>query len=132
MPDLCIFNLIRMRNVLAFSDDRKLLNEIKGILSQEDFNVAFCPVDKFLGQRLRSSHYNLVLLDLDVPDTDTIDMIHTVFEISPATRIIVLFTDYEKDKLSEYLQVGVRDILAKPLHPQLVIERVESVLAKVS
>lgn len=120
-----------MKNLLAFSDDRKLLNELKDILSQEDFIVAFCPVHSFLYQRLLSSRYDMVILDLDVPDFDILDTIHTVFEISPNSEIIILITHYEKEKLSEYLGFGVRDVLVKPLHPQLVISRVNAVLSKV-
>lgn len=120
-----------MTNLLAFSDDRKLLVELKSILSTENYVVAFSTVSQLFLKRLSSASFDLVIIDLDVPDIDVVYLIKSIRSISPETQILLVLSHDEMSQLSEYLELGVGDILVKPVHPQVVKKRIESAIARI-
>ncbi|QPV62682.1 hybrid sensor histidine kinase/response regulator [Halosimplex litoreum] len=63
--------------------------------------------------RLRSAQYDVVLLDLGLPESDGIETLHAVTDMDPEVPIIVL-TGLEKTEIAvEAIQSGAQDYLEK-------------------
>ena len=83
-----------------------------------------------------SSSPRLVLLDLDLPDGDGVDMLATLApwvgsEDGGSLPVIVLAAAGAADARRRARAAGARDFLAKPLDPTEVVARVENVLTAV-
>jgi putative two-component system response regulator len=74
----------------------------------------------------------LVVLDLDQPDGDGVDLLATLgpwVNASPPLPVIALAPAGAADARRRARAVGARDFLAKPLDPTEIVARVENVLA---
>jgi putative two-component system response regulator len=83
-------------------------------------------------ERIASGRPQLVVLDLDVPDGDGVDMLATLspwVAADPPLPVIALAPASAADLRRRARAAGARDFLAKPLDPTEASARVENVLA---
>lgn len=73
----------------------------------------------------------LVLLDLEQPDGDAVDVLATLAPFIDASPVIALAPPAAADARRRARAAGARDFLAKPFDPTEVLARVENVLAAV-
>ena len=85
--------------------------------------------DLITGQSLiRREHYDLILLDVMMPDGSGIDLIDPIHERDPDT-ICIIITGYATIELAvESIQRGAYDFLSKPFNREELLARVRSVL----
>lgn len=73
--------------------------------------------------KARANHYDLILLDIQLPDMNGFDVASTLHEedLVMQTSIVALTANVIK-KREEYLQNGMDDVIAKPVKKSRVIE----------
>ncbi len=62
---------------------------------------------------IRNKHYDVILLDLNLPDSKGIDTIRNVLKISNGTPIVVLTGLADEEIAFEAIQIGAQDYLVK-------------------
>lgn len=76
-----------------------------------------------------SGHYDLVILDLNLPDEDGLTVARQLRSRSDVP-IIVLSGRSEKDSRIAALEIGVDDYIVKPTDPQELLLRVKNLLSR--
>ena len=69
----------------------------------------------------------VVLLDLVMPRTDGIQAIRGIRRASPETKVIVLTTFADDDKVFPAVRAGASGYLLKDIHPQQLVEAIRTV-----
>lgn len=76
-----------------------------------------------------SSHPDVIILDLGLPDMDGIDIVRQIRERSKTPIIILSVREDESDKIAA-LDAGVDDYLTKPFHAGEMLARIRAVMRR--
>jgi FixJ family two-component response regulator len=71
-------------------------------------------------ERLKAHFYNLIILDILMPEKTGIDLIPEISDLSPDTKIIIITGYADKRMALEALRLGAFDFLEKPVEAQLL------------
>jgi DNA-binding response OmpR family regulator len=119
------------KKILIVEDEKKLVAILKGYLEQAGFAV----VTAFDGQQaltaFRHDKPALVLLDLNLPVIDGLDVCRALRKESAVPIIMVTARIDETDRLIG-LELGADDYISKPFSPREVVARVKAVLRRTS
>lgn len=77
---------------------------------------------------MKKELYDLVLLDINMPKTDSIELIYWITSFYPATKILVLSMNPEELYGKRYLQLGAMGYLRKTASPDQMAKAVTQVL----
>jgi len=76
--------------------------------------------------------YAVVLLDLQLPDADGLDILRDIAERGEDTRVIVITADSSLDRVVAAMRMGAHDYLAKPIPPSRLLVTVRNALELVA
>lgn len=105
-----------MLDILLVEDnpaDARLLMEELSDLPNNPLNITHVQTLRDAFGKLDSAHYNAVLLDLNLPDSDGAQTIRKVHDHSPALPIVVLTGVEDERTESEAVMLGADDFLVK-------------------
>lgn len=105
------------RKVLVVDDEAVVANSIRRTLARRGFTVeeAFSATDAL--DRIIRDMYDLVLLDMKMPDANGLELLPTIKKHRP-TLPVVMVTGYASiDTAVEAIQRGASDYMAKPFTP---------------
>lgn len=116
--------------ILLSDDDPRMLQSLQGLLSMHDYRV-----DTALGGRrtlemLQQEHYDLLLLDLAMPEVDGHEVMRVMNERKIATMTIVVSGNASLDGISAALRAGAYDYLKKPYVPEELLATVNNAVRK--
>ncbi len=115
---------------ILFADDEVALQELIGAeLPRMGHQVTVCPDGLTAVAALEKNVYDCVLVDLDMPGLNGIEVIAKAKEISPDTEAIVLTGKGSTDTAIAALRHGAFDYLQKPcklIELQALLQRVAS------
>ena len=117
------------KKILIVDDERKIVNVVCGYLEQAGFSVVTASDGK---QALVTFHHeksNLVLLDLNLPEMDGLDVARILRKESAVPIIMLTARVEEVDRLIG-LELGADDYILKPFSPREVVARVRAVLRR--
>jgi two-component system KDP operon response regulator KdpE len=114
-------------SVLVVDDEPIVCHSVRRILSKQSCSVeeAF-DVDAAL-QKMKLHKYDLVILDLSLPDMDGQDVLKSLREWTNIPVIILSVRENEKDKV-EALDAGADDYLTKPFGVGELMARIRAAL----
>lgn len=119
-------------NVLVVEDMATVRRLIAALLGQHSFSVTeACDGSEAL-EHIRTSAFDVVLLDLELPDTDGLDLCRTLradANTSDAYIVIVSGRTDESDRIRG-LDAGADDYVVKPFSPEELVLRVEAMLRR--
>lgn len=103
-------------NVFVVEDDDDHFNIIKGLLSANQMNVnslVRAQSSDEAERLLKENNFDVILLDLSLPDSSPTETIDLVTAFAPNTAIIVLTSLSEEDLLERALVAGAQDYIDK-------------------
>jgi DNA-binding NtrC family response regulator len=108
--------------VLAVDDEAVVCESIRRVLTEEGYSVATTRSPREGLDFVRKETFDLVLLDIKMPEMDGIDVLREVRAVSPETEVIMV-TGYATIQTAvEAIKIGATDYLQKPVSPdQLVV-----------
>jgi DNA-binding response OmpR family regulator len=116
--------------VLIIEDESSLRQTLTRILRQAGCDVTAAATGPEAIQRLTSSAYDLAYLDIHLPEMDGLQVLREVHKLYPQMPV-VLFTAYASMETAiEAMRLGATDYLIKPLNPEILLSRTESILKK--
>ncbi len=98
-------------------------------LRASNFRVLEAQTVKSALSHLQSQTFDLVVLDLNLPDGDGLDLLDTIKQCSAPPVIAVTARDGDLDRISG-LKAGVADYLCKPFHPEELVLRSQNLLER--
>ncbi|MFT3738427.1 MAG: response regulator [Breznakibacter sp.] len=77
---------------------------------------------------MMKQHPDLVLLDINMPEKDGLDVLEELIEENYNTPIVIISSDVSNDTKKTCTALGVKEYIEKPLNPAKLKETVEKYL----
>lgn len=120
-----------MTKILVVDDEKKIVDIVTAYLIAQKFEVEVA----YSGTEALTKFYkwqpNLVVLDLMLPDLDGNEVTRRIRQDSK-TPIIMLTAKSSDESIVNGLQSGADDYVVKPFSPRVVVERIKTVLRRVT
>jgi two-component system repressor protein LuxO len=119
-------------SVLLVEDTVALASAYSAVLENEGISVELAHLGADALRKLSDGSYALVLLDLQLPDADGLELLREIRAAGDQTTVIVVTSDASVDRAMEAIRSGARDYLVKPLAPERLLTTVRNALELVS
>ena len=116
--------------VLLVEDDRMIGQGLQAALRQGNFAVDWLHDGKSAAAALRSSTFDLVLLDLGLPNQDGLDVLRELRQRADATPVIIVTARDDIRNRIAGLDAGADDYIVKPFDLDEMMARIRSVLRR--
>lgn len=115
--------------ILLVEDDQELIKQLTSFLENEGFFVESAEGQKIALQKLDLNIFDLVLLDINLPDGNGFVLCSMIKE---KYHLPVIFLSALGDEYSTVtgLELGADDYIAKPFRPRELISRIKNVLRR--
>lgn len=110
--------------LLIVDDDRRLCDALQETISAWGIKTKTITKPRLVANQVRESFYNIVLLDIVMPEESGFDLIPEIRWLCPETKIIILTGYADKGKAIKALRLGVFDFLEKPIKMELLLHSV--------
>ncbi|MEP7188166.1 MAG: response regulator, partial [Roseiflexaceae bacterium] len=111
--------------ILVVDDERAVRMMLEAALRAQGYRVQSVGSGGAARDLLTGEEFDLVLLDLQLGDTDGIDILREIKEAWPATEVILLTAHGSINSAISALRHGAFDYLLKPAQVNDIRERVE-------
>ena len=113
-------------HLLVIEDECALCETIVRDLRRLAYSVDFCHDGEEALELLYTEHYDLVLLDLNLPGKDGMTVLRTLRQTDHETRVLILSARSGVEDKVAGLDAGANDYLAKPFHLAELEARIRS------
>ncbi|HET6365632.1 MAG TPA: sigma-54 dependent transcriptional regulator [Pseudomonadales bacterium] len=101
--------------ILIAEDDEDLAFVLREALIRKDYEVEVASTAGRMLDTLKGGGWDLILLDVRLPDMDGLDAIPRCRDLAPDTPIIVMTAHGTREVATEAIQRGAYDFFTKPL-----------------
>ena len=118
-----------MQKILIVEDDKKLREELRIFLNNNGYEALI--LEKFNNtiQDILNSNSDLILLDINLPNTDGEYICKEIRKVSNVPIIIVTSRDNEIDELLS-INYGADHYITKPFNIQILLAKISSLLRR--
>ncbi|MGH7522524.1 MAG: sigma-54-dependent transcriptional regulator [Gemmatimonadales bacterium] len=112
--------------MLIVDDDRALRESCVSVLEYEGYQVTACSRGEEARDLLKRNRFDIVLLDLYLPEISGMKVLQTCMDTHPETIVIMITGNPSVDSSLEALRAGAWDYLPKPFsatHLQILLGR---------
>ena len=104
-----------MRRILLVDDHSIVRSGLKSLI--EDY-IAHCTVDEAQDgdsafEKIEKNDYDLIIMDVNMPNTDSFDTVETIFSFKPETKIIMFSMNAEEVYAKRFLKIGAMGYVKK-------------------
>jgi DNA-binding NtrC family response regulator len=113
--------------VLIVDDNLEMLETLKDILSEMDFNIAVADNGFKAIEMVQDGRFDAILMDIQMPGIDGIETLKRIKCIKPSAKIIMMTATFSDDIASEAWKEGATETMSKPLdidHLENILERI--------
>jgi DNA-binding NarL/FixJ family response regulator len=117
-------------NILIVDDHPLLARGLKTVLSDylPAYQVDLAATGKECTCKLRSSKFDIILLDINLPDINGIDLCEIIHRDYPEIRILALTSFNEFTTVNKMLTNGASGYILKNAMPEEIIKGIETVM----
>jgi DNA-binding NtrC family response regulator len=116
-------------NVLIIDNEDVICKACHLVLAEKGHAVDYCKTGKTGLLAMARSRYDLVLLDMKLPDMDGMDILRTLKDEMPALIVIVMTGYSTLSNAVQAMRLGAADYLSKPFTDDELSEAVEKACA---
>jgi two-component system response regulator PilR (NtrC family) len=118
-----------MKKILAIDDDQAVLNFLNIVLLQTGiYEVSTLATSSKAFQELKSKEYDLLILDMDMPDVSGLDILKHIKEKHIDIETIVLTGVEDVELAVSAMKLGAFDYLTKPVDNDQLLKIISTVL----
>lgn len=118
-----------MVKILIIEDEVSFSEALSFLLEKEGYSSRVAETGKEGLEAFKSEHFDLVLLDLMIPEVSGIDVCRTIRITSQVPIIMLTAKDSEIDKVVG-LELGADDYVTKPYSSRELVARIKAVLRR--
>jgi len=111
--------------VLVIDDENVICDACHLVLSEKGHAVDFCTTGKSGLLAIERGAYDVILLDMKLPDIDGMEILETIRAEMPATYVIVMTGYSTMSNAVQAMKLGAADYLSKPFTDDELVEAVE-------
>jgi two-component system copper resistance phosphate regulon response regulator CusR len=118
------------KRILIVEDDAALGRFLTRELTLKEFTVEVCQDGEEGLSKLIDGAYDLVLLDMNLPKIDGMDLLRDIHRAHPQMPILVLTARNTTESLVQALELGAQDYLIKPFSLLELMARIKTLLRR--
>ena len=119
-----------MKNILMVEDDSTIAFAVKYAVEQEGFNLDIAENLENARKIVNSKEYDLILLDVMLPDWNGYEFLKQLREHDEDTPVIFLTACDEEVNIVMGLDIGGDDYITKPFRVRELISRINAILRR--
>ena len=120
------------KSILILEDDKVIIKSFKDILQSEGYSVDTAETGREAIQKSKANFYNLVLLDIKLPEMEGTKLLTPMHETLPK-MVKIMITGYPSlENAVEALNMGADAYIMKPVNPEKLLALIEEKLKKQS
>jgi DNA-binding NtrC family response regulator len=100
--------------ILAIDDEKNIRHLLRNELTLEGFDVTTAKSGEEGLRILKDKHFDVVLLDIKLPQMNGIDVLRNLKQKSPNTEVIMITGYGDIQTAVESMKLGARDYITKP------------------
>ncbi len=116
--------------ILLSDDDPRMLESLRGLLSMHKYEVDTAAGGRQALEKLTRERYDVLLLDLAMPEVDGHEVMRVMNERNMAVTTIVVSGNASLDGIAAALRAGAYDYLKKPYVPEELLATVNNAVRK--
>jgi DNA-binding response OmpR family regulator len=120
----------KQSTVLVIDDELNLRRTLAMILQRAGYRVTSTGDGREALEALRAGSFDLAFLDLKLPDTNGLDLLHEIRQIQPDIPVLILTAHATLESAMEAVRQGARDYMLKPIDPHYILARAGEILAE--
>jgi UDP-3-O-[3-hydroxymyristoyl] N-acetylglucosamine deacetylase len=117
-----------MNPICIVDDESSICSTIAGILKDEGYKTAEFPDAESFWQKIDAIEPSLVLLDVWLPGMDGMQLLKKLRDRFPLLPVIMMSGHARIEAAVAAIKDGAYDFLEKPLHLEVLLDKVESAL----
>ncbi len=118
-----------MKQILLVEDNPAIVMGLEYLLKEEGYGVTIAEEKEQAERLLRSEKFDLILLDVSLPDGDGFELCRKIKEKDLAPVIFLTARDEEKDVVLGF-DLGADDYVTKPFRNRELISRIKNVFRR--
>ena len=118
-----------MNSILVVDDDKELCSIIKKYMDRAGYSACFCYTGASGIHSVEENEYQLVILDIMLPEIDGFSVLSEIRKISTIPVLMLTAKNDEADKIRG-LKTGADDYLTKPFSMDELMARAESLIRR--
>ena len=104
-----------MKKILIIDDEQSILDSLSLILTYENYEVDTCLEGFTAIKKVKSNNYDLILLDIKMPNMDGLEVLDKIMEINNDNVVIMISGHGNIETAVEATKKGAYNFLQKPL-----------------
>src|SRR5436189_355334 len=120
------------RRILIIDDERPILLTLEALLGRHGYQPDTAATASYGLRRIKKTSPALVLLDLQLPDAEGLEMLDKIKEEHPDTQVIILTAHDSLNNAIESIKRGAYHFISKPYAPEELLSLIEKALEKQS
>ncbi len=114
--------------MLCVDDNNDLRSQLKDQFEAEDFNVDTAENGEIALEKIKASHYDIVLLDVKMPKMGGLKVLQEMKKLNKYPHVIMLSAVDDVPTAIECVKLGAKDYISKPYDPEELLHVVIKVL----
>ena len=115
-------------SVLVVDDDPGICKYLKDILSRKHYKIVIANCGREAIKNVNQTAYDLVFIDLSLPDMEGYQVIDHINEKSPESLVIIITGHASVESVIKVLRKGAHDYIKKPFKHEEMLKTIENAL----
>lgn len=116
------------RRILVVDDERPILMTLEALLQRHGYTIETAATAAHGLRSLRSTPPAVVLLDLQLPDAEGLEMLDQIKREHPETQVIILTAHDSLSNAIESIKRGAYHFISKPYAPEELLSLIEKAI----
>ena len=122
----------KKKSILIVEDDKAIIKSLKNILQSEGYSVDTAENGQEAIQKSKEKFFNMVLLDIKLPDMEGTKLLTLMHEALPKMMKIMVTGYPSLENAVEALNLGADAYVMKPIKPEKLLALIEEKLEEQS
>ncbi len=114
-----------LTKVMIVDDERSFADTLAERLKIRDYHVAAAYDGRQALELVKKSNFDVVVLDVSMPEVDGIQVLREIKQIKPLTEVIMLTGKATVETAIEGMKLGALDYLMKPCETEDLTEKID-------
>lgn len=114
-------------SILVVDDELAVRDALKLVLEANGYEALLAETGRAAIAQVHTRVFQVLIVDLDLPDTSGLELIKTIRELQPATAVILITAQVTADALVQTQSLGAVQVLSKPFPPEDLLQLVRKV-----
>jgi two-component system OmpR family response regulator len=122
--------MVISHHIMVVDDDQEIRRLLSRYLTEQGFRVTAAGDAREFHKRLEVDRYDLVVLDVLLPDGSGLDLCRMLRQRHPGLPVILVTALREEVDRIIGLEIGADDYIGKPFNPRELLARIRAVLRR--